>query len=93
LRDALKGELYSDPPMADVCLVLADALTFTLPDDLRPGALDALSEGLMALAKPRGDQGDARRLFAYLVETGWRVTPTYDEDDLAVWADKIESSN
>src|SRR5690349_22909443 len=39
LRELMKKELYSDPPMADVCLVVADALTFTSPEHLGPGAL------------------------------------------------------
>jgi hypothetical protein len=91
LRELMKEELYSDPPMADVCLVVADALTFTSPDDLRPGALGVLITALQALGKPRGEQGDERRIFSQFIEAGWRVTPAYDEGELAAWIDQLGS--
>jgi len=89
LRDAVKSELHSDPPMADVCLVMADALTFTSVAELPSGALDALREGLAALAKARGGQEDARCVFSRLMKEGWRVTPAYDESEFAAWAKSL----
>jgi hypothetical protein len=91
LREAIKSELYSDPPMADLCLVVADALTFTSAADLRPSALAVLSNALGALAKPKADQNDRRSVFSELIRAGWRVTPAYDEDELAAWVEQMGS--
>jgi hypothetical protein len=91
LREAMKNELHSDPPMADVCLVVADALTFTSPSDLQPGALRVLDSALQALGKPRGEEGDEGRIFSQLIDGGWRVTPAYDETELAAWIADIGS--
>lgn len=91
LRETMKSELHKDPPMADVCLVVADALTFTSPAELQPGALSVLGTALQALGKPRGEQGDERLIFSQFIKAGWRVTPAYDESELMAWIEKMSS--
>lgn len=90
LRAALKEELHSDPPMADACLVLADALMFTSADQVQRDGLGVLNEGLVALTRPRGQAQDARKLFSLLIKAGWKVTPEYDVDDLNRWLESLD---
>ena len=77
--------------MADVCLVIADALTFTSQDNLQPSSLAVLTSALGALAKPRGEEADRRHIFSELIEAGWRVTPSYDEGELAAWVEQMSA--
>jgi hypothetical protein len=91
LRQAMKAELHSDPPMADVCLVMADALTFSAPDKLDTGAFRVLAAALSVLVKPQADAADARQLFSGLVQNGWQLTPAFSEDEFLNWAENTSA--
>ena len=88
-REAMKAALHSDPPMADVCLVISDALTFSVPEKLTPRALGTLASVLPTLIASRADDADPRRVFSSLLQAGWQMTPEFGDEEFVAWAEEI----
>jgi hypothetical protein len=79
-RDAVRLRGTALDRHSSVLLALADALTFTEPDEptLSPGSSDALNRGVSLLIEPFVAEPDEENFLVEMMEAGWNLAPSAD---------------
>ncbi len=83
-RDAVRLRGTAFDRHSSVLLALADALTYTEPDDptLGPGFGDALNRGVSLLVEPFVAEPDEENFLVSMMEAGWNLAPSADLNPL-----------
>lgn len=85
-RDALRLRRTSYARHSSVLLALADALTFTEPDDptLGPDHAAAVDRGLALLVEPFVAEPQEEEFLVGMIEAGWNLAPSATTDPLSL---------
>lgn len=80
-RDAVRLRNSPFSRHADVLLALADALTFTDPDEVSDRSMAALERGLGVLSEPFVSETTEENFLIDLMAQGWHLAPAVDPAD------------